>query len=96
MSRLQLAGADFMFDEAFGHKSMVTAVMNTLSLWLMGIFLYLVAHWPLLTRWLKRTSMKPGEGTPTLSETLYALYYLALVIKNPFNLVQFDSIHHLV
>ncbi len=51
-----------MFDEAFGHKSVVTAVMNTLSLWAMGLFLWLVAHWPLLTRWLKRTSMKPGEG----------------------------------
>jgi len=58
-----------MFDEAFGHKSMLLAVMNTLSLLLMGVFLYLVAHWPLLTRWLKRTSMKPGEGAPILSKS---------------------------
>lgn len=68
------AGSDsFQFDEAFGHKSCLKAVKETLKVWLTGLFLLLVANVTFLTRWLKAKSLKPGEGKYAQSTSVVSL-----------------------
>ena len=56
------AGKQFKFDEAFGHKSCLKAVKETAGVWMTGLFLLVVAQFAFLTTWLKKNSLKPGEG----------------------------------